>query len=399
MNPDFLTGLERVHSPPDFARLVAQDIALSAQLERLNVQAPADFSARLAVRIHSEAVGSPLTALESVNAPLDFAASMAHRIARDAVSTPALESLPAVRVPDGFAARLSTRIEQDAGALPILNTVPRVAAPHGFAQIIMARIREDIGAELETNDRAPLYFIAALLGSVAVALLALTWPYASTAGSALLEILRVLPNAMLAPIIAVALLAMIGASSSKAQWRLPAGLLAFAVAAVGVVPQSLPFFGNAQVSGETSSVVRFAGDIVVRGLVDGDVIAIGGNVRLVGDAKVTGRVLTFLGDVNLPRASSVSTGVNAVLGVVNDASALEPKRAQANLPGLSAASALRPLRALVTAGTWQWWYFALLVALGSALILLPKVRHALQRPLRFQTGRSLSLGLDRKSVV
>ncbi len=394
MKPDFLVGLERVHSPPDFARLTAQDIALSARLEALGVRAPADFAARVAARIHSAALESPLVALMPISAPPNFAAFLAQRIARDAVSIPALESLPAVHVPDGFAPLLAARIENDAGALPALSTLPRVAVPHDFAQTVIARINDDIGAELETNDRAPLYFIAALLGSVAVALLALTWPYASTAGTALLEILRVLPNAMLAPVIAVALLAMVGAASSKVQWRLPAGLLAFAVAAVAVVPQSLPFFGNAQVSGETSSVVRFAGDIVVRGLVDGDVIAIGGNVRLVGAAKVTGRVLTFLGDVNLPRSSSVATGINAVLGVVNDASALEPPNAQSlSLPGLSAASALRPLRALVTAGTWQWWYFALLVALGSALVLLPHLRHALQKPLRFQTGRSLSLGL------
>ena len=47
MNPDLLGGLERVHSPPDFALLLAQDIALSAQLARLNVQAPADFAVRL----------------------------------------------------------------------------------------------------------------------------------------------------------------------------------------------------------------------------------------------------------------------------------------------------------------------------------------------------------------
>ena len=394
MNPDLLGGLERVHSPPDFALLLAQDIALSAQLARLNVQAPADFAVRLAMRIRGDAIQSPLTTLEPVSAPPDFAASLARSIARDAVHIPALESLPAVRVPKGFAVQLAMRIEHDARALPILSNLPRVAAPHDFARTVIARVTEDIGAEFETNDRAPLYFIAALLGSVAVTLLALTWPYASTAGAALLEILRVLPNTMLAPVIAVALLAMIGAGSSKVQWRLPAGLLAFAVAAVGVVPQSLPFFGNAQIIGvSANSVVRFAGDIVVRGRVDGDVIAIGGNVRLVGEARVTGRVLTFLGDVNLPQSMSVSSGINAVLGTVNDASVLEPIRAQANLPGLSAASALRPLRALVTSGTWQWWYFALLVALGSALILLPHLRHALQRPLRFQTGRSLSLGL------
>ena len=395
MKPDSLEGLERVHPPPDFARLIAKGIALSAQLEELKIEAPANFAALISTRIHSAASSSPLAAFERVSPPPAFAALLAQRIAKDAVHLPALETLPAVRVPDGFASQLATRIEHDARALPILSALPRVAAPRGFAQVAIARIAADIGAEQGTNDRAPLYFIAALLGGVAVALLALTWPYASTAGAALLEILRVLPNTMLAPVIAVALLAMVGAGSSKVQWRLPAGLLAFAVAAVGVVPQSLPFFGHAQVSGiSAGSVVRFAGDILVRGRVIGDVIAIGGNVRLADEARVNGRVLTFLGDVSLLQSSSVSSGVSAVLGTVNDASTLQPQRAQSTgLPGLSAASALRPLRALVTAGTWQWWYFALLVALASALILLPHLRHALQRPLRFQTGRSLSLGL------
>ena len=395
MKPDFLGGLASVHPPPDFARMTAQDIALSARLEGLRVEAPADFAARLSTRIHNAQVSSLLAFVPPVSAPLNFAAALGERIARDAAHLPALETLPAVRVPEGFAAQLAMRIEADTRALPILSALPRVAAPRGFAQLVLARIAKDIGAEQGTNDRAPLYFIAALLGSVAVTLLALTWPYASTAGAALLEILRVLPNTMLAPVIAVALLAIVGAGSPKVAWRLPAGLLAFAVAAVAVVPQSLPFFGNAQISGiSATSVVRFAGDIVVRGRVDGDVIAIGGNVRLTDEARVTGRVLTFLGDVNLLQSVSVTSGINAVLGTVNDASTLMSVNAQsASLPRLSAASALRPLRALVTAGTWQWWYFGLLVALGGALVLLPQLRHALQRPLRFQTGRSLSLGL------
>jgi hypothetical protein len=390
-------SFERVHPPPDWAAQVVRDIALSARLKEVRAVAPPGFAAGVAARIRADAALSPLVDLERVSAPPNFARDLAHRIAKDADALPALEALPRVSAPPAFAHQLAARIHDDAVHLPALERLPRVTAPTYFARSVAERIALDAVPEFAPNDRAPLYFIAALLCGVAVALLSLTWPYASVAGSALFETLRVLPNAILAPMIAVAVLAMIGSASSSRRVRLPAGLAAFAVAAVGVIPQSLPFFGNAQVGGianaAPATVVRFAGDVVVRGAVEGDVIVVGGNVRLTPGASVSGRVLTFLGDINLSPRASVGSNINAVLGVLNDPQPSATQAQSASLPGLSAASALRPVRALVTSGTWQWWYLGLLVALGGALTLLPGVRHALQRPLQLETGRALSLGI------
>ena len=63
-----------------------------------------------------------------------------------------------------------------------------------------------------------------------------------------------------------------------------------------------------------ASIVRFGGDITVSGTVNGDVVSIGGNVRLEPRASVTGKVMTFLGDVNLPADTRKVGGVSAVLG-------------------------------------------------------------------------------------
>jgi hypothetical protein len=394
-----IKGLPRVHPPPDFASRAAGEIAFAHRLESARVPSPDGLAATLAARIHADADPSPLRTLEPVRAPAGFAALLASRIAEDATSSqtfPVLERLPRVTAPPDFAARVASRITDDTSAFPVLQMLPRVSPPPHFAHKVASRIASNAGVmeELEEHDRAPLYFIGALLAGVAVVLIALTWPYASLAGQALFETLRVLPESILAPVIVVALLAALGTLTMR-RWRLPAALGAFGVAAAFVVPQAVPFFGSAQVSGSArlGSVVRFAGDITVSGEVRGDVIAIGGSVRLEPGARVSGRVLTFLGDVNLPKDPRAAGGVSAVLGTLKTDGALEGRTQTASLPGLSAASALRPFRALVSAGTWQWWYFALLLSLGGALLLLPHWRHELARGLRFEAGRSIGLGV------
>ncbi len=388
---DRLKHLPRVHPPPEFAAQLASEIALAQSLETARVRAPADFAASLSMRIRTDSLGFP------VRAPEHFAQTVSARIAEDAESFPILESLPRVVAPVSFAVNVALSISADASSLPALALLPRVSAPPNFAHNLALRIALDADPELneqEAHDRAPLYFIGALLTGVAVALVALTWQYASVAGQALFETLRLLPESILLPVLGVAVLASLGVLTTR-RVRLPAALAAFGVAAVAVVPQALPFFGSAQVSGsaQLGSIVRFAGDINVSGEVRGDVIAVGGNVRLAPGARVSGRVLTFLGDVNLPENSTANGGVSAVLGKLNADAGLDSKAQSASLPGLSAASALQPFRALVTAGTWQWWYFAFLVSLGGALLLLPHLRHALEKSWQLEAGRSIGLGV------
>ncbi len=401
---ELLRNLPR-HSPPievpsGFAAQVANDIAFSAAMHQLELTHPPpqlgpDFASSLALRIARNALERPVTIQTPVASPPNFATSIAGRIAEDANPFAGLEP---IRTPAAFASTVAARIATDAQHFPLLNTLPRVEAPAQFASNLAKRVVQDAHPELveAEHDRTPLYFLATLLGGVALALAALTWRDVQAAGAALFEVLRVMPESLLLPVLMVALCAAFGTVARRSV-RLPVALGAFGVAAVAVIPQVLPFFGNTRVEGsaQLSSVVRFAGDITVASEVRGDVIAVGGNVRFEPGARVSGRVLTFLGDVNLPNQDS-ARAVSAVLGSLTTTNSSAIKNAaqkSINLPGLSAASVLRPLRELIDAGSWQWWYFALIFALAIGLMLAPKLRRALEMPLVFEAGRSLSLGL------
>jgi hypothetical protein len=385
-----------MEAPPGFAARVAEDIAFSAALHQLEVApASSEFAAQIAAKIAQDALQQPNAAARAVLAPPNFASSLATRIAQDANPLAGLES---VSVPTTFAPALAVRIASDAAHFPVLEQLPRVAAPATFASSLASRIAFDAHPELAEaeHDRTPLYFLATLLSGVALALAALTWRDAQAAGAALFEVLRVMPESLLLPVLAVALLAAFGSVAQRFV-RLPAALGAFGVAAAVVIPQVMPFFGNTRVDGsaQLSSVVRFAGDITVASEVRGDVIAIGGNVRFEPGARVSGRVLTFLGDVNLPDQSS-ARAVSAVLGSLNTTNASGIQNGlqkSVSLPVLGTANALKPLRELIGADSWSWWYFALIVVLAVGLLLAPKLHRALSVPLRLEAGRSLSLGL------
>jgi hypothetical protein len=393
---DLIRGLPPPEAPPGFAARVAKDIAFSAALHQLeSAQLPPNFAVDLAARIAQDAIEHPSAVANPVATPPDFASSLAARIAGDANPLSALEP---VRTPEVFAPALAARIAADASHFSVLKQLPRVEVPVNFASSLAFRISSDAHPELAEaeHDRTPLYFLATLLGGVALALAALTWRDVQAAGAALFEVLRVMPESLLLPVLMVAVLAAFG-TVARRSLRLPVAVGAFGVAAVAVVPQVMPFFGNTRLDGsaQLSSVVRFAGDITVAGEVRGDVIAIGGSVRFESGARVSGRVLTFLGDVNLPDQTS-ARAVSAVLGSLNTTNSSAVKNASqksVSLPGLSAANALKPLRELIGAESWQWWYFALISALAVGLMLAPKLRRALEQPLRLEAGRSLSLGL------
>jgi hypothetical protein len=397
---DLLRELPRIEAPPDFAVHVAKNIAFSAALHQLELTHPPpqlgpDFASSLASRIAQDALEHPVVTQTSVSPPPNFATSLAVRIAEDANPFVGLEPIQA---PTGFASTIAARIAMDAAHLPMLATLPRVETPPLFASSLALRIAQDANPELAEaeHDRTPLYFLATLLGGVALALAALTWRDVQAAGAALFEVLRVMPESLLLPVLMVGVFAAFGTMARRSV-RLPVAMGAFGVAAVAVIPQVLPFFGNTRVDGsaQLSSIVRFAGDITVASEVRGDVIAIGGSVRFEPGARVSGRVLTFIGDVNLPDQTS-ARAVSAVLGslTTTTSSGIEnTAQKSVNLPGLSAASALRPLRELISAGSWQWWYFALIAALAIGLMLAPKLYRALEMPLTLEAGRSLSLGL------
>ncbi len=379
-----LLDLPKPEVPTQFAIRIAEHIALSAQLETLGNAhpPPPDFAIGLAQRIATDAQLNPLRVLEPVQAPLVFASFIAKKIVLDANP---LRNLEPASAPPEFAAMLAAQITNP------LHFAPRVTAPMGFATLMAKRIAS-VAAENAEHDRTPLYFMGVLLAGVALAFGALTWRDAQAAGVALFEVLRSLPETLVLPVALVALFAVV-ATLAKPMVRFPSAIAAFAMASAFVVPQLSGWFGSTRIAGavQISSVVRFAGDIIVASEVRGDVIAIGGNVRLEPGARVSGRILTFLGDVSLPQGASVQA-VSAVLGNLSSGTR-EKNQKSISLPGLSAASAFRPLHNLIVTKTWQWWYLGLLSALAIMLLLLPKVKESLEEPFTKDAGRSLGLGL------
>jgi hypothetical protein len=378
-----LSQLSPAPVPPDFARQTASQIALAARLEQANnLHPPPEFAVQTASQIVLDAATNPLLALEATPAPADFAARLSSQIALDANPLMALQPLS---TPPEFAAQVAQRIAKD-NALVFRPVV----APANFAARVSRQIAQDAAQNAE-HDRTPLYFLGTLLAGVALAFGALTWRDAQAAGVALFEVLRSLPESLLLPVALVALFAVVATLSPKTT-RLPAGVAAFGVAAAFVVPQLSGWFGSTRIegSGQLASVVRFAGDITVASEVRGDVIAIGGNVRLETGARVSGRVLTFLGDVTVPEGASANA-ISAVLGNLSGNRIQNQK--SYSLPGLSAANALRPLQNLIATQTWQWWYLGLLAALSVGLLLLPQVQQPLGKLGQLEAGRALGLGL------
>ncbi len=381
-----LQSLPAVKAPNGFALEVAQQIALSHQFEILgNAHPPPDLAGSLAKRIALDAAANPVLGLEPVKAPDNFASSLAKQIALDANPLAALEPQ---RAPVEFAQNIALEIAQSVNPL---HSVPRVTAPASFAPRVARQIATQAASEAE-HDRTPLYFLGTLLAGVALAFGALTWRDAQAAGVALFEVLRSLPETLVLPVALVALFAVV-ATLARQNLRFPSAMAAFGVAAAFVVPQLSGWFGSTRIegSGQLASVVRFAGDITVASEVRGDVIAIGGSVRLERGARVSGRILTFLGDVNLPEGTSVQAA-SAVLGNLSSGTR-EKNQKSYTLPGLSAASALKPLQSLIATNTWQWWYLGLLAVLSFALLLIPELQKNLGQTFQKDAGRSLGLGL------
>ncbi len=372
----------RMASPPGLATTVAARIALAAQLEGARLLAPQGLAASVSADI---ALSNALQVIPRPNLPEGFAAHLASavnleaelrdgRVHLESEMDPverAIRQLEPVRVPAGFAAAVAARIAQQAQAVTPNAPAP---VPH------------------EERHLTPFYFLAATLGSAALALSVLAWPYAQVAGLTAVEIVRTMPSTLIITILSVLAFAGV-ASSGRVRASLPASLTAFGLSAAIALPQTVGYFGPARVTAHETrgTIVRVGGDLTVAGRITGDAISLGGSVRLEPGARVDGRIVTLLGDVNLPEKASVAGGVNAVLGSTHVAQGLGSERS--SLPNLSAASALRPLRALVSANYWQWLYLGIVCALVAVVGLLPGWFEALEPPYWRRSGQSIGLGL------
>jgi hypothetical protein len=380
----------RTASPPGLAPTTAARIALSARLEAARMLAPEGLAASVSADI---ALSSTLQAIPRPSLPEGFAANLASTVNLEAElrdghvlleseidpTEQAVRQLQPMRVPAGFASALAARIAQEAQA----------------AQMV-APIQPAPGELIRHEERhlTPFYFLAATLGSAALALSVLAWPYAQVAGSTALEIVQTVPTNLIIAILAVLALAGV-ASSGRVRASLPASLAAFGLSAAIALPQTIAYFGPARVAAQDTrgTIVRVGGDLTVAGRIAGDAISLGGSVRLEPGARVDGRIVTLLGDINLPEKTSVTGSVNAVLGSTHVSGVVASERERSSLPNLSAASALRPLRALVSANYWQWLYLGIVCALVAVVGLLPGWFEALEPPYWRQSGQSIGLGL------
>jgi FtsH-binding integral membrane protein len=394
-----LEGIERIHAPPDFARLTAAEISsdahISQHLELLSkVIVPEDFALKISSEIAQNAL---LVSVPRVTAPDRFAAQMAHAIAQNALESK-IPAIPRVAAPAGFAQGLAANIALDAELNAPhaqlesqLGSIPRISAPGSFATRLAARIQSD-ALEIENPDRTPLYFVFTLLAGAVLGLIGMAWSYASITARAVLDLAQALPPSLIISALIVTLLAAF-ASGSRRNVGALASTIAFAVCAALVLPQAAPFFGSSVISGvHNASIVRFGGDITISGTVNGDVVSIGGNVRLEPRASVTGNVMTFLGDVNLPADTRKVGGVSAVLGRFHSDAIQSIPAQSANLPGLSAANALQPFKNLLGWDNWHWLYLIVIAICAVALQLLDWERH-LERHFKLEAGRATGIGL------
>jgi heme/copper-type cytochrome/quinol oxidase subunit 2 len=355
-------------APEGLAASVSADIALNSTLQVIpRPSLPEGFAANLASTVNLEAeLRDGHVLLEPEIDPTEQA----------------VRQLQPMRVPAGFASALAARIAQ--------------AAQAAQAAQMVAPIQPAPGELIRHEERhlTPFYFLAATLGSAALALSVLAWPYAQVAGSTALEIVQTVPTNLIIAILAVLALAGV-ASSGRVRASLPASLAAFGLSAAIALPQTIAYFGPARVAAQDTrgTIVRVGGDLTVAGRIAGDAISLGGSVRLEPGARVDGRIVTLLGDINLPEKTSVTGSVNAVLGSTHVSGVVASERERSSLPNLSAASTLRPLRALVSANYWQWLYLGIVCALVAVVGLLPGWFEALEPPYWRQSGQSIGLGL------
>jgi hypothetical protein len=397
-------GLERIHAPPDFAKIMATEISSSATLARQldlmpKITVPKQFAFQISTEINQRTL---LADIPRMNAPDSFAAKMSHAIAENALESN-IPAIPRVSAPAGFAQKLAANIALDAELSKppvvtlesVLAGIPRINAPALFATKIATKIGSDAfkdALEPENPDRTPLYFVFTLLAGAGLGLIGLSWNYASVTARAVIDLVQALPASLIVSALIVTLLAAF-ASGSRRNVGALASTIAFGICAALVLPQAAPFFGSSVIAGvHNASIVRFGGDITVSGTVNGDVVSIGGNVRLEPRASVTGKVMTFLGDVNLPADTRKVGGVSAVLGRFHSDTVQSIPAQSANLPGLSAASALQPFKNLLSSDNWHWVYLLVIAACAAALQLF-NWEIQLERHFNLEAGRATGIGL------
>ena len=348
--------------PRSVASAVAAEVALSRQLQppalAQSIAAPLAAEIALAQQLRPQLAPPPMPRSVAANTASDIAA--AHLLASGRVPTPRAAVAPA----------LAARIAAEAAApapVPVAAAKPSALVPAAAP------------AHLPARNPAPLLLVSGLLLGVTLLALTTAWPNLA-AGAVVLRALL----AQVSPL-AGAGLALLLLTSALITWKPTpalrrAGAGAFALSAVLTMPALYNLVGG----GDGISMGK---NVTVSGPVQGNVIAIGGNVHLTDSARVEGEVVTLLGDVHRDEGAEVSGRVNALLGhAPGDAQALQTE--PISELSLVTAAAFKPVLGWLGGAAWPQIFVALTGSLlllmflgGLASTLACRQRHAPMRTL------------------
>lgn len=385
--------------PASVARSVAAEVALSRDL-----QAPMPRSVAGAVLSDIRAAQ---TLGHTPDIPASVAASVAAEIALSQVlTTPALprsvasgvlaeiasdqqfRELPAPRPRASVAGLVASRIAQEKQAAvqplePELETPPPpVAAP---ASVHALGLQTTNFAPLPDAPRnpAPLLLVGALLAGLTLLAVTTVWPNLAAGAIVLRSLLE-----QVSPLAGVGL-ALLLLTSVLITWKptpaiRTAGAGAFALSAVLTIPALFNLAGG-------QGGLTIGQNVTVSGPVRGNVIAIGGNVKLEPGARIEGEVVTLLGDVHRAEGAQVGGRVNALLGHAPDDVEAIQTAPVSNL-SLATAAAFRPVLGWLGSAAWPQIFVALT---GSLLLLLfiGGLAPNLARRQRHAPMRTLALGV------
>ncbi|WP_226342457.1 polymer-forming cytoskeletal protein [Deinococcus sp. AJ005] len=350
--------------PHSLADAVTADIAAARHLQAQSIPT-------LPYSLAAGVVGDIRAARQLMTPPIP--SSVAAAVASD-IAWAGRVGTPAPVLPRSVAGAVVARIAQpeaESVLAPLPSLAPISPAANGFLAPLKPR-----------HNPAPLALVVALMAGLTLLAVTTVWPNLA-AGALVLRTLL----AQVSPLAGVGL-ALLLLTSALVSWR-PGPVMqrfgagAFALSAV----LTLPALYSVAVHGD----VRFGQNIVVSGPVDGNVIAVGGHIRLEAGARVNGEVVTLLGDVRREPGAQVSGRVNALLGhAPGDLAALETAPPQGI--GMATAAAFRPLLRWLGSAAWPQIFVTLT---GGALLLLfvAGLAPTLARRQRHAPMRTLALGV------
>lgn len=387
--------------PPDVMRLLHQAADLPAGLEVAPLT-PAEQTQLEAVPLAvREAYLADWDALgEALTCP-----TMPHSIAAQAASDIALSAqLQVARPPQSQARSLAADLAADIALSAQLQQVPLPPVPHALASTLSARIAQEAQlpqtpaaasnpppaapelypphADVKRGSRtAPLTLVGSLIAGLLALTVTFTWSDLQVGAKVLRGLSEALPPTFDLGVLLLLGTSLLIATQPERHWQRLGGL-AFGVAAL----LTLPTLYSALDSGG----VTFGRDVVVEGQRHGPVIALGGDIHLQAGSRVSGEVLTVLGDIYRDPNAEVGGLTTALLG--QEASTFHPAEAPGSpvdtvTPHLDAlstvqlatATAIRPLLGWLGGAAWAALFWVLTSALTLALFMSGAARRLAQR--------------------